>query len=128
MNFYRRVEGDIFPGHIARAEDIQQIQTNIEEMSQLMWNTMHDHQAFVLGDREDDFVLTAAPKRGGRYIDTMNITSDVANTLWLSPNKHGYKQPINKCKSSTYAIMLSLRHLYLKDIKWICHIIVLKRI
>lgn len=118
MNFYRRVEGDIFPGHIARAEDIQQIQTNIEEMSQLMWNTMHDHQAFMLGDREDDFVLTAAPKRGGRYIDTMNITSDVANTLWLSPNKHGYKQPINKSKSSTYAIMLSLRNLYHKDIKF----------
>lgn len=118
MNFYRRVEGDLFPGHIARAEDIQQIQTNIEEMSQSMWNAMHDHQAFMLGDREHDFVLTAAPKRGGRYIDTMNITSNVANTIWLSPNKHGYKQPINKSKSSTYAIIVSLRNLYNRDIKF----------
>ena len=42
--------GDIFPGHIARADDIQQIQTNIEEMSQSMWNAMHNHQAFMLGD------------------------------------------------------------------------------
>lgn len=118
MNFYKRVEGDIFPGHIARAEDIQQIQTNIEEMSQSMWNAMHDHQAFMLGDREHDFILTAAPKRGGRYIDTMSITSNTANTMWLSPNKHGYKQPINKSKSSTYAIMVSLRNLYSKDIKF----------
>lgn len=118
MNFYRRVEGDLFPGHIARAEDIQQIQTNIEEMSQSMWNAMHDHQAFMLGDREHDFVLTAAPKRGGRYIDTMNITSNVANTIWLSPNKHGYRQPINKSKSSTYAIMVSLRNLFNRDVKF----------
>ena len=118
MNFYKRVEGDIFPGHIARAEDIQQIQTNIEDMSQSMWNAMHDHQAFMLGDRENDFILTAAPKRGGRYIDTMNISSNVANTLWLSPNKHGYKQPINKSKSSTYAIIVSLRNLYTRDVKF----------
>ncbi len=118
MNFYRRVEGDIFPGHIAKSEDIQQIQTNIEEMSQSMWNAMHDHQAFMLGDRENDFILTAAPKRGGRYIDTMNISSNVANTIWLSPNKYGYKQPINKSKSSTYAIMVSLRNLYTRDVKF----------
>ena len=110
--------GDIFPGHIARADDIQQIQTNIEEMSQSMWNAMHNHQAFMLGDREEDFILTPAPKRGGRYIDTMSISSNPANTLWLSPNKYGYKQPINKSKSSTYAIMVTLRNLYTKDIKF----------
>ena len=118
MNFYKRVMGDIVPGHIARADDIQQIQTNIEEMSQSMWNAMHNHQAFMLGDRKEDFILTPAPKRGGRYIDTMSISSNPANTLWLSPNKYGYKQPINKSKYSikmTSLKMITLCNAIKKD-------------
>lgn len=111
MPYYERHEGTLFPGKIARSEDIHQIQTNIDEAIRALIEDQYDHTAFILGSRENDFLISPAPKRLGRYIDNMNTVND-ANEIWLDIDNFGYKQAIKTSKTSLYSVIVKLRNLY----------------
>lgn len=114
-DYYIPVEGSLEAGQLAKAEDIRAIETSVQDSEKNMINDLYDHTSFVLGSAEDAFVLSPAPKKGGRYIDTMNIVpSDKEN--WLSIKKYGYKQKIRKGKTSLYSIIVKLRNLHSKPI------------
>lgn len=125
MNFFKRVEGDIRPGHLAKSSDINQIQTNIEDATREMMKVLHGvvNTSFILGSEKDSFVLTPAPKEGGRYIDTKNLITDESAGEYVSINKHGFRQPIWKSKSSCYAIIVKLKNTHPKlDVDAICQL------
>ena len=113
MPYYNRHEGTLFPGKIAKSEDIHQIQTNIDEAIRSLIEDQYDHTAFILGSRENDFLISPAPKRLGRYIDNMNTVNE-SNELWLDIDNFGYKQAIKTSKTSLYSIIVKLRNLYSK--------------
>ena len=111
MPYYNRHEGTLFPGKIAKSEDIHQIQTNIDEAIRSLIEDQYDHTAFILGSRENDFLISPAPKRLGRYIDNMNTVNE-SNELWLDIDNFGYKQAIKTSKTSLYSVIVKLRNLY----------------
>lgn len=108
-SYYQKVDGNLHPGDIAKAEDINHIQTNIGDAIKSVINDHHDYNAFILGDKENAFQLTPAPKRYGRYIDTMNIF-DEHQYKWLSINHSGYRQAIKKSKSSIYSVICKFKN------------------
>ena len=110
-SYYNRVYGNLYPGRIAKSEDINLIQTNIEDAIKAVINDLHEQTSYILGNEEDAFLLSPAPKRAGRYIDTMNLVSE-SKEKWLNINKYGYKQGIKKSKTSLYSIIVKLRNLY----------------
>lgn len=110
-SYYNRVYGNLYPGKIAKSEDINLIQTNIEDAIKAVINDLHEQTSYILGGEEDAFLLSPAPKRAGRYIDTMNLVSE-SKEKWLNINKYGYKQGIKKSKTSLYSIIVKLRNLY----------------
>lgn len=109
-NYYNRVYGHLAAGEIAMAEDINLMQTNIADAIKAYINDHHEHTAFILGSKQDSFILTPAPKRLGKYIDTMNLVES-GNEEWLSIRKWGYRQKIKKSKSSLYSIICKFRNL-----------------
>ena len=111
MSYYRKHEGTLFPGLTAKPEDIHHIQTNIDDAIRAVIADQYDHSSFILGSRENDFMLSPAPKKNGRYIDTQNLV-DTTNEMWLDINVHGYKQAIKTSKSSLYSIIVKLRNTY----------------
>lgn len=111
MPYYERHEGTLFPGKIARSEDIHQIQTNIDEAIRSLIEDQYDHTAFILGSRENDFLISPAPKRLGRYMDNMNAVNE-SNEIWLDIDNFGYKQAIKTSKTSLYSVIVKLRNLY----------------
>lgn len=118
LNFFKKVEGDIKCGHLAKSSDINQIQTNIEEATREMMKALHGvvNSSFILGEDEDAFVLTKAPKQGGQYVDAKNLVTNQDAGEYLSFNKYGYRQPIYKSKSSCYAIVVRLKNDYTQDV------------
>ena len=113
MSYYNKYEGDLFPGKIAKSEDIHQIQDNIQEAIQNLLDDQYDRTAYILGSYENDFLISPAPKRLGRYIDTMNLADD-SSKIWLDINSYGYRQLIKTTKTSVYSIIVQLRNLYSK--------------
>lgn len=109
-HYYNKVIGNLADGDIAKAGDINNIQTNVSDAIEAAIDDHHEHMAYILGDDKDAFKLTPAPKRLGRYIDTMNLVSD-ENEIWLSIRKWGYRQKIKKSKSSIYSIICKFRNL-----------------
>lgn len=114
MSYYNRHEGDLFPGKIAKSEDIHQIQTNIADAIEHLIRDQYDNTSFILGSRENDFIISPAPKRLGRYIDNMNIFDD-ASEIWLDIDSYGYKQAIKTSKTSLYSVIVKLRNTYSQD-------------
>lgn len=110
VSYYSRVIGNIRDGDIAKASDIQHVQTNISDAISAVISDHHEHTAYILGNNEDAFKLTPAPKRLGRYIDTMNLVAD-ENKKWLSLRKWSYCQKIKKSKTSMYSIICKFRNL-----------------
>lgn len=113
MSYYNRHEGTLFPGKIAKSEDIHQIQTNIQDAIKNLIDDQYDRTSFILGSRENDFLLSPAPKRSGRYIDTMNVFDD-SSEIWLDIDAYGYRQPIKTTKTSLYSVIVKLRNMYSK--------------
>lgn len=111
MSYYRKHEGNLAPGLIAQSEDIHAIQTNIDDAIKAVIADQYDHSSFILGSRENAFILSPAPKKYGRYIDTQNLV-DSGNEVWLDINSYGYRQAIKTSKSSLYSIIVKLRNLY----------------
>lgn len=106
-NYYNRVEGNLHPGEIAKSEDIHQIQTNVSDMSRSMIDDHHDHSSYILGSRENDFLLLPSKKILGRYLDTYSIPTE-NNLIGLSIREYNYRQPIAKTKSTLYSVILKL--------------------
>lgn len=111
MSYYRRHEGTLFPGKIAKSEDIHHIQTNIDDAIRAVIADQYDHSSFILGSRENAFLLSPAPKRYGRYVDTQNLVES-GNEIWLDIDSYGYRQAIKTSKSSLYSIIVKMRNLY----------------
>lgn len=112
-SYYNHHNGTLFPGKVAKSEDIHQIQTNIEEAIRGLIEDQYDHTAFILGSRENAFLISPAPKRLGRYIDNMNIVNE-SNEVWLDIDSFGYKQAIKTSKTSLYSIIVKLKNAYSK--------------
>jgi len=112
---YERVLDDLAPGMAAKSEDINHIQSNIEDALKSVINDLHDGDSFILGEGETDFLISPAPKRGSQYIDTQNTTIS-ENYICLSTKNTGYKQKIRKSKTSMYSVNVKLRNLYRKPV------------
>ena len=114
MPYYNHVNGNLYPGLLAESEDIHHIQYNIEDAIKAVIEDQYDHTAFILGDRENAFILSPAPKRLNRYIDNMNVSTD-ANKIWLDINSTGYRQALKTSKTSLYSVIVQLKNTYSQD-------------
>ena len=70
VSYYNEVIGNLFPGDIAKSEDINHIQTNIKDALKALLNDHHELNSYILGGRENEFVLTPSKKTLGRSLDT----------------------------------------------------------
>lgn len=109
-DYYKKVKGHLANGEIAYAEDINLIQTNVADAFKAAISDHHEHDSFILGNKENAFKLTPAPKRLGRYIDTMSLVES-GNEKWLSIRKWSYRQIIKKSKTSLYSLICKFRNL-----------------
>lgn len=107
VSYYNEVIGNLFPGDIAKSEDINHIQTNIKDALKALLNDHHELNSYILGGRENDFVLTPSKKTLGRYLDTYSIPTD-SNLKALSLRQYSYRQPIAKTKSTLYSIVVKM--------------------
>ena len=57
-SYYNRVYGNLYPGRIAKSEDINLIQTNIEDAIKAVINDLHEQTSYILGNEEDAFLLS----------------------------------------------------------------------
>lgn len=124
-SYYNQVEGNLFEGDIAKAEDINHIQDNIEDALQGFMDGLHDHESFILGSGEehkDDFVLTLAKKVNGEYLDSYNINFEQSEEQWININRESVKQPLIKTKSSTYSVVARFKNDSKKDIPIVCEL------
>ena len=106
-SYYNSVIGNLFPGDIAKSEDINHIQQNIKDSLKGLLNDHHEFQSYILGGRENDFILTPANRVEGRYLDTYSIPTD-GDLIGLSLREYNYRQPIAKTKSSVYSIITKM--------------------
>lgn len=113
MPYYRKHEGNLFPGKIALSEDIHFIQQNIDDAIRALIEDQYDHSAFILGSRENAFLISPAPKQNGRYVDAQNLV-DSSSIDWVDIDTFGYKQAINMTKTSVYSFIVRLRNDYSK--------------
>ena len=124
-SYYNQVEGNLFEGDIAKAEDINHIQDNIEDALQGFMDGLHDHESFILGSGEehkDDFILTLAKKVNGEYLDSYNINFEQSEEQWININRESVKQPLIKTKSSTYSVVARFKNDSKKDIPIVCEL------
>ena len=70
---------------------------------------------------QNAFLLSPAPKRSGRYIDTMNLV-DKDREKWLSIRRYGYRQKIKKSKTSLYSIIAKFRNTSKKPVTVWCEL------
>lgn len=120
-SYYNEVTGNLHPGDIAKAEDINHIQNNIKDSLKALVNDHHEFQSYILGGRENDFILTPASKTLGRYLDTYSVPTD-SDLLGLSLREYNYKQPIAKTKSSLYSIVCKLGNNTEHDVPVTCEL------
>lgn len=106
-SYYNYVDGNLHPGDTAKSEDINHIQTNIADALKGLLDDHHEHNSYILGNRENDFLLVPSKKILGRYLDTYSIPVD-ENLIGLSMREYTYRQPIAKTKSSLYSIILKM--------------------
>lgn len=122
-HYYQTVTGNLNAGDIAKANDINEIQTNIQDSEKALLSDLHDNESYVLatGDKyKDSFKLTAAPKQGGYYIDSYNTFDEESD--FLNINLHNVRQPILKTKTSLYSIITKFRNTTNKDIPVVCEL------
>lgn len=116
-SYYRKVYGTLAPGKIAKSSDINHIQLHIEEALSNLLSDLHDNESFSLGSGDghrNDFLLTAAPKTNGKYIDELYVFEEEDN--WININKYDVRQPIPKTKTSLYSVVTKLKNTSKRDI------------
>ena len=114
-NYYHQHEGNLHPGDIAKAEDINQIQQNIQDALRDMIEDFHERQGCILGQDEYAFLLTPETKRAGRFIDQMNLAED-KDGEFISIRETDYRQPIKLSRSSLYSVIVKLQNKSEKDV------------
>ena len=106
------VEGNLRTGDIAKSSDINHIQVHISDMIKEYDSDMHDNESYILGSGEEhknDFILTPAPKKNGKYIDDY-ITFDIDPTKYININRFDVRQPLVLSKSSLYSVIICLKN------------------
>ena len=124
-SYYKRVEGNLIEGDIAKASDINEIQDYIEDALQGFMGGLHDQESFILGSGEehkDDFILTLAKKTNGEYLDSYNIDFQNNEEDWININHETIRKPIIKTKSSTYSIVAKFKNTSDKDVPITCRL------
>lgn len=117
-NYYKIVEGNLRTGDIAKSSDINHIQIHVQDMNREMNIDFHDGESYILGSGDkhaNDFILTAAPKVLGRYIDD-RILFEVDSENFININRYDVKQPILLTKTSIYSVIIKLKNSSNKDI------------
>lgn len=113
VNYYEKHYGDLYPGHIAKSSDINQIQQNIQDALKNAIRDLTEGESWILGTNDqtdkDSFILTPASKRGGRYIDQMNL-AEGDDVEILSFREISYRQPIKLARSSVYSVIVKLQN------------------
>ena len=113
VNYYNKHIGDLFPGHIAKSSDINQIQQNIEDALKNAINDLTEGESWILGTNDqsdkDAFILTPDTKRAGRYIDQMNL-AEGSDMEIISFRETSYRQPIKISRSSIYSVIVKLQN------------------
>ena len=123
VSYYQKVFGNLNMGDIAKSSDIHHIQRHIEDALRALLSDLHDGESYVLGSGnfyKNSFILKAAPKQFGRYIDTSNIFEE--ETDFININRFDVKQPIPKTKTSLYSIITKFRNTSNKKIPITCQI------
>ena len=119
-SYYQNVIGNLIMGDIAKSSDIHHIQRHIQDALKALLNDMHDGESYILGSDEtykNSFILKAAPKESGEYIDSSNIFNVLdGEGDFININYNDVKQPILKTKTSLYSIVTNLRNTSNKDI------------
>lgn len=112
-NYYEQHYGDLYPGHIAKASDINQIQQNVADAIKNAIKDLTEGESWILGTNDqtdkDAFILTPESKRNGRYTDQMNIAEGSDREL-LSFRETSYRQPIKLSRSSVYSVIVELQN------------------
>ena len=120
-SYYRNVTGNLNPGDIAKSSDINHIQQHIKDSERALLSDLHNREPYVLGVNEgykNSFIITAAPKQSGRYIDSSNTDFNVEDQKdnFININYNDVRQPIVKTKTSLYSIITKLRNTSNRDI------------
>lgn len=108
-NYYNIHEGNLHPGDIAKAQDINQIQQNIADALRNLLEDLHHRQGCILGSEENAFILTPETKRNGRFIDQMNL-AEGDDAEYISIREIDYRQTIKLSHSSLYSIIVKLQN------------------
>lgn len=114
-NYFHIHHGNLYPGDIAKAEDIMEIQQRTQDMSKEMLDDLHERQGCILGGEENAFILTPESKRNSRFIDQMNLANG-EDGHYLSIRETDYRQPIKLSKSSVYSIKVKLQNKSEKEV------------
>lgn len=107
VNYYNIVKGHLKAGDIAKAEDINQMQTNNQDAFCNAIVDFNENDSFILGQDEDAFLITPAPRLLGRYVDTYSLPEEQYYKK-LPIRTYDYRQPIAKTKSSLYSIICKM--------------------
>ena len=116
-SYYHDVIGNLNMGDVAKSSDIHHIQRHIKDALKEFHADLYDGESYVLGSNntyKNSFILTAASKESGKYIDGENVFEE--ETDFININYNDVKQPIIKTKTSLYSIITKLRNTSNKDI------------
>lgn len=126
-NYYHRVIGNLGMGEIAKSSDIHHIQRHIQDALKALLSDLHDGESYVLGSDEiykNSFILKAAPKKEGSYIDSsnsdFNYTDSSVKTINI--NYYDVRQPLLKTKTSLYSVKVAFRNKSNRDIPVVCEL------
>ena len=115
-SYYNVHEGNLHPGDIAKAEDINLIQRAVIDMIANYIDDDNNRQGCILGSDENAFLLTPETKHAGRYIDQMNLTTS-ENEKYISIRQTTYRQAIKLSRSSLYSVIVKMQNLSEKDVQ-----------
>lgn len=127
VSYYHKVIGNLKKGDIAKSSDINHIQLHISDALKTLLSELHDNESYVLGHDEvykNSFILKAAPKTLGRYLDSYNFDDETKeeNAKCVNINRYSVKQPIIKTKTSLYSIIAKFKNTSNKNITVTCRI------
>lgn len=112
-SYYNKHYGDLYPGHIAKASDINIIQQNTSDGISNAVKDLTEGQSWILGTNDqsdkDAFVLTPESKRGGRYVNQM-VLAEGNDVDFVSIRETDYRQPIKLARSSIYSIIVRMQN------------------
>lgn len=119
VDYYRIHKGDLYPGHIAKASDINIIQQITKDAIKTAINDLTEGQSWIIGTNDqsdkDAFILTPDTKKAGRYIDQMNL-AEGDDVDFISIREVDYRQPIKLSRSSLYSIIVKMQNKSEKDV------------